>query len=396
MLIKSSTSDEEAKRLLRENGRASEFPSSSSSSIASFAESVIVTETRSRLKRVDSKVLKVQAQETERERTKVSFKGVLLLLLSKFAGCGHIVTTRLLLREGDFKPSALAVFRNVVTIFFLGSLLVVQERKDLRHNLTQIRNEVFTYWRQVVLGAFGTFILQTFVMQSLKVIPATNLAVLSQLSPPFLFIISGFILRTEKPTLVKLVGMVAAVGGAVVIIDPTHFKADDSRATIGNTMCVGMALSYAIIVTVQKYLVANVPAAALQFTFTLYAFPFFVLLACILKAFDEVTFTLTSCCGAVFVGVCASLDYYFAFASLKYVSTLLVGLANSLLPLFVGVTTYFFGEKLGWKDLIGAIFILGGMITVISHGEPQQDRQEEAEEETELLDLHQIQEEDGV
>ena len=47
MLIKSSTSDEEAKRLLRENGRASEFPSSSSSSsIASFAESVIVTETR--------------------------------------------------------------------------------------------------------------------------------------------------------------------------------------------------------------------------------------------------------------------------------------------------------------------------------------------------------------
>ena len=98
-----------------------------------------------------------------------------------------------------------------------------------------------------------------------------------------------------------------------------------------------MALSYAIIVTVQKFLVSSVPAAALQFTFTAYAFPFFVLLAAALKSIQSVAAVLDpkAAAGAAFVGVCASLDYYFAFASLKYVSTLLVGLANSLLPLFV-------------------------------------------------------------
>lgn len=55
-------------------------------------------------------------------------------------------------------------------------------------------------------------------------------------------------------------------------------------------------------------------------------------------------------------------------------STLLVGLANSFLPLFVGIVTYFVnGETLEWNDYLGAVLILGGMITVISQKD-QQDR----------------------
>jgi len=299
----------------------------------------------------------------------VSGRGILLLLLSKIAGCGHIVTTRWLLKKEFFEPAGLAVLRNIVTVLFLGAMLLL--KPDLRQNLGNICREVLAFWRQVLVGAVGTFILQTFVMQSLDVIPATNLAVLAQLSPPFLFVISGFILKTERPSWIKFVGMLVAVAGAVVIIDPTHFKANDMRSTLGNLLGVGTALAYAIIVTVQKHLVFNVPAAALQFTFTVYAFPFFVVLAALLKSLSGMVLTPSSIVGAAFVGVCASLDYYFAFASLTYVSTLLVGLANSLLPLFVGIATYFvFGELLSWNDLVGAVLILMGMITVIATKEP--------------------------
>lgn len=259
-----------------------------------------------KLVRVDSKVIKAERDVAGSGRGKpVSAKGIFLLLLSKIAGCGHIVTTRLLLREALFEPAALAVLRNVVTILFLGSILLC--KRDLRTNLGTICKEVFAFWRQVVVGALGTFVLQTFVMQSLNLIPATNLAVLSQLSPPFLFVIAGFILKTETPSWTKFLGMMAAVGGAVVIIDPTHFKASD----VGNLLCVGMALAYAIIVTVQKHVVRAIPAAALQFTFTAYAIPFFVLLAAGLGQIRGIRLTPYSAGLATVVGVCASLDYYF-------------------------------------------------------------------------------------
>ena len=289
------------------------------------------------LRRIDSKNFKAlglleasnkpNTTKTTTTRSPPVYWGVLLLLLSKLSGCGHIVTTRLLLRLGYFTPANLAVLRNVVTVFFLGALLLL--KSDLRKNLKHIAGEVRSNWRSVVPGAAGTFVLQTLVMQSLDLIPATNLAVLSLLSPPFLFVIAGFILKTERPTWVRFAGMVAAVAGAVVIIDPTGFEAGDAKATVGKLLCAGTALCYAIIVTVQKHLVASVPAAALQFTFTAYAFPFFVLLAACFGDLGSMALTAESAGGAAIVGVFASLDYYFAFASLKYVSTLLVGLSNS-------------------------------------------------------------------
>jgi len=321
------------------------------------------------LRRVDSKSLKAlhdnQAARRKCASTRVSARGVLLLVLSKVAATGHIVTARLLLRDGFFKPSALAVFRNATTLVFLGCFLGI--KPDLRANLKGIGKEVLANWPIILLGSALTFVLQTFVTQSLRVIPAVNLAVLAQLSPPFLFLISGYILKTEAPTWQKFLGMLAACGGAIVIINPTHFKAGEVSALYGNLMCCGMALAYAIIVTVQKTLVGKVPAAALLFTFTLYAVPCFIALAFAMKAFGGMTLTLESISGAVFVGVCASLDYYFAFAALQHVSTLVVGLANSMLPLFVGVTAYFVsGEGLGLNDLIGGILLLGGMVRVIT------------------------------
>lgn len=348
-------------------------------------------------RRVDSKSLKVLNEEEARRKWtgKVSARGVLLLVLSKVAATGHIVTARLLLRDGFFKPSALAVFRNATTLVFLGCFLGI--KPDLRANLKGISKEVLANWPQILLGSALTFVLQTFVTQSLRVIPAVNLAVLAQLSPPFLFLISGYILKTEAPTLQKFLGMLAACGGAIVIINPTHFKVDEVSALYGNLMCCGMALAYAIIVTVQKNLVDKVPAAALLFTFTLYAVPFFIALAFAMKAFDpkDITLTLESISGAMFVGVCASLDYYFAFAALQYVSTLVVGLANSMLPLFVGVTAYFVsGEGLGLHDLIGGIMLLAGMIRVITAetsettpGEKQGQSTTTAEEDGEELKL---------
>ena len=347
------------------------------------------------LRRVDSKSLKVLKRELQARKGKsFSAQGVILLLLSKIAATGHIVTTRLLLHQSFFKPSALAVFRNATTLVFLGSILGI--KPDLRSNLKGIKREVITHWPQVVLGAALTFVLQTFVMQSLRVIPAVNLAVLSQLSPPFLFLISGYILKTEAPTLQKFLGMIAAVTGAVIIIDPTNFKAGELSAMYGNLMCCGMALAYAVIVTVQKNLVDKVPAAALQFTFTLYAVPFFIALAFAMRAFEDITLTLESLSGALFVGVCASLDYYFAFAALKFVSTLVVGLANSMLPLFVGITAYFVnGEALGVNDLVGGLLLLGGMIRVISAETSERGDKDVEEKEKEKEEEEEEEEEEG-
>ncbi len=111
------------------------------------------------LSRVDSKLLKAE-ESGRKSRRAVSLKGIFLLLCSKVAGTGHIVTTRVLLKNALFEPAALAVLRNVVTILFLGALLGI--KPDLRSNLKQIRGEVFTHWKAVTLGASGTFILQTF------------------------------------------------------------------------------------------------------------------------------------------------------------------------------------------------------------------------------------------
>ena len=92
------------------------------------------------LRRIDSKNFKalglLEANKPNTTKTTTTsppvYWGVLLLLLSKLSGCGHIVTTRLLLRLGYFTPANLAVLRNVVTVFFLGALLLL--KSDLRKN----------------------------------------------------------------------------------------------------------------------------------------------------------------------------------------------------------------------------------------------------------------------
>ena len=87
-------------------------------------------------------------------------------------------------------------------------------------------------------------------------------------------------------------------------------------------------------------------------------------------------------------------DYYFAFASLGFVSTLMASLANSLLPLFVGIATYFVnGEKLSWMDFVGASLIVSGMVTVVSakgDGNSRDGRGEAGEDGKTLLEMEDL------
>ena len=239
------------------------------------------------------------------------------------------------------------MFRNVVTISLITTFLV--GKADLRRQLGDIAGEARTHWRVLVLGAVGTLTLQSLVMQSLHMVHATNLAVMSQMTPPFLFVISGFILRTERPTWGKFGGMLLSIGGAIVLIDPTSMVGAGMNATeaFGNAICVFIAFLYAVLILISKRTAGVIPGSVLQLIFVSGAFPGFVSLAWGLGALSPsaIVWTGLSVAGAATVGVCAAFDYVLTFTAAGYVSSLVCGLANTLLPIFVGIATFFINHE---------------------------------------------------
>lgn len=111
------------------------------------------------------------------------------------------------------------------------------------------------YWRLAVLSLFGVTFNQLLFISGLSLTTASNTSLLAVTIPIFALTV-GAIAKTEKLGKLKLVGIILAAIGVILLIDPRN-ASFSSQTTTGDILIIINSLSYGIYVAVSKDVVTR-------------------------------------------------------------------------------------------------------------------------------------------
>lgn len=106
------------------------------------------------------------------------------------------------------------------------------------------------YWRFAVLSLFGVTFNQLLFVTGLSLTKASNTSLLAVTIPIFALTV-GAIAGFEKLRGVKIIGIVLAAMGVIIIIDPRN-ASFSSQTTLGDILIILNSLSYGIFVATSK------------------------------------------------------------------------------------------------------------------------------------------------
>ena len=221
------------------------------------------------------------------------------------------------------------------------------------------------YWRLAVLSLFGVTFNQLLFISGLSLTKASNTSLLAVTIPIFTLAV-GSILGTERLRGVKVAGIVLALFGVLLIIDPRN-ASFSSSTTLGDSMIVVNSLSFGIYVATSKDIVTrNGAFRSMMWVFV------FAAVVCVPLGVFSVSETDLSSIGAdiwlliLYIAIGATAIPYLLNAwALARVNPSTVAVFIYLQPL-IGflLASFFLGEKIDFKFVIAAAFIFTGVFFV--------------------------------
>lgn len=139
-------------------------------------------------------------------------------------------------------PIGLVGIRTAITCLILICIQALRGRFWLK--------ERSDYWRFAGLSLFGVVINQFFFIGGLSLTTASNTSLLAVMIPVFALAI-GSLAGLERLTKIKVVGIVLAAVGVIILIDPRK-ASFSSQTTIGDLFIVINSLAYGIYVATSK------------------------------------------------------------------------------------------------------------------------------------------------
>ncbi|NOZ78080.1 MAG: DMT family transporter [Acidobacteria bacterium] len=213
-----------------------------------------------------------------------------------------------------------------------------------------------------LLGLLGVFANQLLFIFGLRWTTATNAAILMPSIPVFaaaIAIVGGI----ERANPRKLAGIVLAVAGALVMLDPGRIELG-SRTLAGNAMILANCLSYATFLVVMRRLLHRLPVT----TVIAWAFLFGGLGVTAVSASHLAAIPFASVPAFVWilmayiVLVPTALNYLINTWALARSTPTLVAAYTTLQPLAAGIlAAIFLGERAGWPQVTGALLIAAGL-----------------------------------
>jgi len=111
------------------------------------------------------------------------------------------------------------------------------------------------YWRLGILSLFGVTFNQLLFITGLSLTKASNTSLLAVTIPVFALTV-GAMIGAERLTRIKVVGIVLAAVGVLLIIDPRN-ASFSSSTTLGDILIVCNSLSYGIYVAISKQVITR-------------------------------------------------------------------------------------------------------------------------------------------
>ncbi len=289
-----------------------------------------------------------QAEDPSRQ----SFVNLHLALLAvQVSFSGFHVVGKLVL--DDVPPLALACLR---VLFATPVLLIFAARRGGR--VPELR------WlpRLALLGFLGVFLNQVLFIVGLSYTTPTNAAILMPSIPAFAVGVAA-LLGLERIGPYRLAGVILAICGALVLLDPTRFSLGDSTL-LGNLLILINCLSYATFLVLHRPILRHLPwQTVIAGAFVFGSFGVLAVGGSTLGKLDPSSLSTATWAGVLYILVFpTALSYLLNSWAIRRSSSLLVAAYTTLQPLLTALlSSLFLSEVLTWRQAIGFALIASGL-----------------------------------
>jgi drug/metabolite transporter (DMT)-like permease len=254
-------------------------------------------------------------------------------------------------------PIVFVALRYTIALPFL-LVLTLQHKK--KQTLTDVRNN----WKiLLVAGLSGPFISQILQYIGLELTTAGDALLLMNLTPIFAVILAAPVLN-EKITSEKIVGLVLATIGAMLIVMNTAPESTTFNLwrLFGDLLVIVSTFFFAINGITGKISIKSVDAISTTFYSTLFAIPFIWISATLL---DDVTVLLTMSMQAWLVVMWVAIvntviGFVLYYESMKHIEASLVQIVLNLIAVWGVLMSIFV-----LQETVTLLQIIGGAVTVI-------------------------------
>lgn len=219
-------------------------------------------------------------------------------------------------------------------------------------------------WLKIIVGgAIGLFSFIFLMNLSLKYASPIDVSIIMTLPPVFVLII-GAIFQHRRPSVLEIIGVLAALAGAVTVILAGTGGKNGSDNLLGDMIALASALCYSIyLVVTEKPSHKYHPVTMLRWTFLFASIPCLILI----PAFSGMPIlhstSATPWLEAAFIMLCPSFIAYFLLSdALKSIGSELVSLYQYLIPVVATIASVIMKlDTLHTAQVVAMFIIIGGM-----------------------------------
>lgn len=275
---------------------------------------------------------------------------VALFIVALIYGANYSIAKELLDNE-YISPMGLVLFRIITSLllFLIFHLLFIKERID--------RKDI---WRLIACGILGVFLNQSFFISGLKFTTPINASVLMVTTPIFVLLIS-IILREEKFTWFKILGVFLGATGTLLLI-LSKGSLDFSGTLKGDVLVLINAFSFSLYLVIVKPLMSKYnPITVIKWIFLFGLIPVFPLGFEGALQVDWSTFSTAIWIAFLYVLIMTTFFTYLLNAiALRVAKPSTVGIYIYLQPVLATLVALSLG-----KDELTQTKILSGMIIIL-------------------------------
>ncbi|WP_150910514.1 DMT family transporter [Marinobacter halotolerans] len=294
-------------------------------------------------------------------------RGALLIALAALLWATTGIVAKFLFTGSDLQAISLGFLRLVVALPFFFALMIREQKAEARTARDESRTQRKLPFKAILpLLALGVF--QAFYQGSYLIavdLTGAGIATLIALClAPVLVAIMAAPLLGEKPNLVTILALVAAIAGTAMLVVSDMESAGSLRLG-GILMAVLAAFVYASFTLTSRYSSTGAPVFTTAFICFLTAAVVLLPVVWLIGGFNGMaSLDISQWLMVIYIGVVPTcIGYLSFFTGMKTTPATLSSIIVTLEPLFVALLAWIFlGEVLGVVGITGAIILTAAVI----------------------------------
>ena len=282
---------------------------------------------------------------------------ILLIILSAIWGSAFFAIK---VGLNDFSPTAVASLRLIIASIFLLFLFYIQKKKII------FTKEIF--FLLVIIGIIGNFIPFFLISWAEQFIPSSTAGMLMAIGPIITLVMSHFLTKNEKFSLMKLVSIFIGLVGVFFIFNINSLNnlfSNSSLEIYAKLLVIVAAFGYMLSNIIAYEKLSNIDSFSITTFATtfgaIFSLPFFIYDMGVNNFVYD--FNYNSAYAIIYLGIFpTAIAFQFRYYITKTSGPVFLSYVAYLIPVFAVIWGYILlSEKIGLNSLVGIFLILLGV-----------------------------------